>query len=65
MLNGWKTFILSIVAMFLTWYGVYLSMFTPDVFTGCLYAVFTAFGITRVGQKFAEGYISKHNGGTK
>lgn len=61
MLDGWKTFILGILAMGLTFYGCRVGAFPATVFTETLWAVMGAFAFKEVGKKFGQGYINKHN----
>lgn len=54
-MTGWKTFTLAIVALLLTFAGVFLNMFDPSVFESALYSALGAYGLRTATKKISEG----------
>ena len=54
-MTGWKTFTLALVALILTFLGVFLNMFDPSVFESALYSALGAYGLRTAAKKIGEG----------
>lgn len=59
MFDEWKTFVLAMFAMAITFFGVYLNMFDPSLFTDALYAGLGAYGLRTAAKKIGEGMKGK------
>jgi len=53
------TFILGVLAMLLTFWGVAINLFPADVFTDVLYAVMGTYGVTSVARKVSGAIQSR------
>ena len=53
-MQEWKTFSLAMVAMILTWLGVYLNMFDPSVFETTILGSLAAYTARTVAAKVTK-----------
>lgn len=57
-MDGWKTWIMGMFAMVLTFVGCLMDLFSPDVFYNVMYAVMGSYGLKSAVGKIAASRIN-------